>query len=162
GLPKTTPLPLTAAQQDTVQKLHDATQDATLGDQGLALAGGGRFDVSARNVNLGISGGISVAPPDALLARLSLFGANLNIHVAGDIDMTSTKIANESLSGGIDLNVGGRLDIGGQFTTFGDPAAPKGIFTTSGGNVSVVANKDVNVNGSRIAAYNGGNIYVKS
>ena len=76
--------------------------------------------------------------------------------------MTSTKISNESYLGNVNVNVGGTLDVGGQFTTLGDPSAPKGIFTTSGGNVSVTANGDVNVDGSRIAAYDGGNINVKS
>jgi hypothetical protein len=66
------------------------------------------------------------------------------------------------LLGDVNVNVGGTLDVGGQFTTLGDASAPKGIFTTSGGNVSVTANGDVNVNGSRIAAYNGGNVTVES
>jgi hypothetical protein len=76
--------------------------------------------------------------------------------------MTSTKISNESLLGDVNVNVGGTLDVGGQFTTLGDPSAPKGIFTTSSGNVSVTAFGDVNVDGSRIAAYNGGNITIES
>ena len=66
------------------------------------------------------------------------------------------------LLGGIILDVGGTLDVGGQFTTFGDPNSPKGIFTTSGGDVSVTANGNINVNGSRIAAYDGGNIDIES
>jgi len=60
------------------------------------------------------------------------------------------------------LNVGGTLDVGGELTTFGDPNSPKGIFTTSGGNVSVTADGNVDVDGSRIAAYDGGNVTVKS
>lgn len=103
-----------------------------------------------------------MAEPNAALAAISPYGADINIGVAGNLDMTSTKIANESYLGGINLTVGGTLDIGGQFTTFGDPNAPKGIYTTSGGNISVNAVDDVNVNGSRIAAYNGGNINVVS
>ena len=76
--------------------------------------------------------------------------------------MTSTKIANDGVLGGITLTVGGTLDVGGQFTTFGDPNAAKGILTTSGGNISVTAGGDVNVDGSRIAVYNGGNVLVDS
>ena len=64
--------------------------------------------------------------------------------------------------GELTLNVGTSLNVGGQFTAFDDPNAAKGIFTTSGGNVSVTAVGDVNVNGSRIAAYNGGNVAVTS
>jgi hypothetical protein len=96
------------------------------------------------------------------MENISLYGANLNITTLGDLTMTSTKIANESYLGGVNVNVGGTLDVGGQFTTLGDASAPKGIFTTSGGNVSITANGNVNVNGSRIAAYNGGNVFVES
>jgi hypothetical protein len=103
-----------------------------------------------------------VSAPDSPLAAISPYGANLNVATAGDLEMTSTKIANESYLGGITLNVGGTLDVGGQLSTFGDPDAAKGIFTTSGGNISVIADNDVNVDGSRIAAYDGGNLNIES
>ncbi|HEX7571330.1 MAG TPA: filamentous hemagglutinin N-terminal domain-containing protein [Verrucomicrobiae bacterium] len=160
------PVALTAAQladwQATITTLLAVSQTATLGDQGLALAGPGNFNVSANSIDLGISGGIRVIAPNAGLAAISPYGANLNVTTVGDFSMTSTKIANESYLGDVTLNVGGTLDVGGQFTTLGDPNAAKGIFTTSGGNVSVTANGDVNVNGSRIAAYDGGNLTVLS
>ena len=38
----------------------------------------------------------------------------------------------------------------------------RGIYSTSGGNVSVYANGNINVNGSRIATYDGGNVTVES
>jgi filamentous hemagglutinin family protein len=162
GLPVTRPVVLNATQITAIRQLYADSQSASLGDQGLSLAGAGFFNISARNIDLGISGGISVTAPDAALAAISPYGANLNVTALGNLDMTSTKIANESLLGGITLKTGGKLDVGGQLTTFGDPNAPRGIFTTSGGNVSVTAANDVNVNGSRIAAYNGGNIDVTS
>ena len=162
GNPQTTPVPLDATQSAAVQQLYTASQTASLGDQGLALAGPGHFNISARNIDLGISGGITVLPPDSALAAISPFGADLNVTAAGDLSMTSTKIANESYLGAINLHAGGTLDVGGQFTTYGDPNAPKGIFTTSGGDTSVIAGGNVNVNGSRIAAYNGGNVTVTS
>jgi filamentous hemagglutinin family protein len=144
------------------QSFSAANPSGTLGNQGLDLAGPGRFVVTAQNIDLGVSDGISVLAPDAVLAAISPIGANLNITTSGNLDMTSTRIANQSFLGGIELNVGSALDVGGEFTAFGDPSSPKGIFTTSGGNVSVVALGNVNVNGSRIAAYDGGNINVKS
>ncbi len=162
GLPVTTPLVLTATQQAEVQQLYAASQSATLGDQGLALAGPGKFKITANNIDLGISGGIKVIAPDAALAAISPYGAALEVTTLNNLSLTSTKIANESLLGSITLNVGGTLDVGGQFTTFGDANAPKGIYTTSGGNISITAQNNVNVNGSRIAAYNGGNIFIKS
>ena len=160
------PVALTSAQladwQATITTLFAASQTATLGDQGLALAGPGHFDITANSIDLGISGGITVLAPDSALAAISPDGADVNITTAGNLAMTSSKIANESYLGGISLNVGGTLDVGGEFTTFGDPNSPKGIFTTSGGDVSVIANGNVNINGSRIAAYDGGNLTVLS
>jgi filamentous hemagglutinin family protein len=161
-VPVTTQLTLDSTQQGMITQLYAASQSASLGDQGLALAGPGNFNVSADTIDLGVSGGIRVTAPDASLAALSPYGANLNITTLGNLTMTSTKISNESYLGGINLNVGGTLDVGSQFTTLGDPSAPKGIFTTSGGSISVTVNNDVNVDGSRIAAYDGGNISVKS
>ncbi len=162
GSPVTKSLTLTAAQQSAIQQLYTLSQTATLGDQGLAVAGPGKFTISAQSMDLGISGGITVLAPDAALAAISTAGANLSVDVAGNLEMTSTKIANEGLAGNIDLTVGGAMDVGGEFTTFGDPNAPKGIFTVAGGNVNVTATGNVNVDGSRIAAYDGGNVNVLS
>jgi hypothetical protein len=144
----------------------DYTPGATFGGQGLALAGPGNFDISARNIDLGFAGGISVLAPDAALAAISPYGANLTVTTAGNLDMISTSIANYSLLGGITLNVGvdagGILDVGGTLAGLGDPNVVRGIFTTSGGNLFVTAGGNVNVEGSRIAAYNGGNIEIIS
>jgi len=162
GTPVTKPLTLDATQQAAIESLYAASQNATLGDQGLALAGPGQFNISAASMDLGISGGISVLAPNSALAAISPYGANLNIDVAGNLDMTASKIANEGLLGNINLTAGGALDVGGEFTPYGDPNAPKGIFTTSGGSISVSAEGDVNIDGSRIAAYDGGNVTVFS
>ncbi len=162
GTPVTAPLALSTAQQSIIQQLYTASQNATLGDQGLALAGPGNFSITAQNIDLGISGGASVLAPDAALAAISPYGATLNITTLGNLSLTATKIANESYLGGINLDVGGTLDVGGQFTTFGDPNAPKGIFTTGGGSLSILAQDNVNVNGSRVAAYNGGSLFIES
>jgi hypothetical protein len=150
------------AWQGAISQLYSTSQNASLGDNGLALAGPGTFDINATSIDLGISGGITVLAPTPALAAISPYGANINVTTVGDLAMTTTTIANESLLGGINLNVGGTLDVGGQLTAFGDPDAPKGIFTTSGGSISVIANGDVNVDGSRIAAYDGGNINIES
>ena len=166
--PATAPLTLDATQMAMLQQLYSASQGATLGDQGLALAGPGTFSVSANAMDLGVSGGIRVLAPnlksaaDVELASISHAGTSLEVTTLGDLTMTSTKISNESYLGYVSVNVGGTLDVGGQFTTLGDPSAPKGIFTTSGGKVTVRAHGDVNVNGSRIAAYDGGDITVTS
>jgi filamentous hemagglutinin family protein len=157
----TVPVTLDAAQLSAVRVLYAESQAA----QSLTLAGPGRFDISARNVDLGVSGGITANFPDApgaALAAISPFGANVSVTTSGNLDLTVSEIANGGLLGGIDLNVGSALNVGGAATALGDPNAPKGIFTTSGGNVTVNAAGDVNVDGSRIAAFDGGNIAITS
>jgi len=162
GQPVTQPPTLTAAQQAAIQELYTASQSATLGGQGLAVAGPGKFNITAQNINLGISGGISVLAPDSALAAISTDGATLNVNAAGNLEMTSSKITDAGLNGGIQLTVGGTLDVGGQLTSLGDPNSAKGIFTTSGGSISITAQDDINVDSSRIAAYDGGNIGIRS
>jgi filamentous hemagglutinin family protein len=151
-----------ATWQAGITQLFADSQSASLGDNGLALAGPGNFSIKAKSIDLGISGGISVSAPDSALAAISPYGANINITTAGDLDMTTTAIANESYLGGINLTVGGALNVGGELTTFGDPSAPKGVFTTSGGDIHVTATGSVNLDGSRVAAYDGGNITIES
>ena len=128
GVPITKPIVLNAAQQAALQQLYTASQSATLGDNGLALAGPGQFSITASSMDLGISGGITVLPPNTALAAISPDGAKLTISVANNLDMTSTQIANESYLGAINMNIGGVLDVGGQYTTFGDPNASQGYF----------------------------------
>jgi filamentous hemagglutinin family protein len=168
GNPETTTT-LTDAQKalitlitPAINQLSTDSQTAAVSDESLALAGPGVFKISANNIDLGISGGITVNPLDAALAAISLHSAELDVHTSGNLQMTASKIANLGLLGDINLTVDGSLNVGGAFTAFDDPNAAKGIFTASGGNVSVIASGDVNVNSSRIAAYNGGNITVES
>ncbi|HTR40631.1 MAG TPA: filamentous hemagglutinin N-terminal domain-containing protein [Pseudomonadales bacterium] len=151
-----------AIWQVGVSQLYTDSQSASLGDNGLALSGPGNFNIKAGSIDLGISGGITVSAPDAALAAISPYGANINVTTTGDLNMTTTAIANESYLGGISLKVGGTLNVGGELTAFGDASAPKGIFTTSGGDVKIVSTGDVDLNGSRVAVYDGGNITVES
>jgi len=136
--------------------------DVTLGNQGLSVSGPGYFTITANVIDLGVSGGINVLAPDAPLAAISPYGAALDVTTLGDLSMTATKISNEGLLGSITLNVGGGLNVGGSDTALGDPTIPKGIFTTSGGDISIVAQGDINVASSRIAAYDGGDVSVTS
>jgi filamentous hemagglutinin family protein len=162
GNPETTTLTLTAAQTAAINQLYTDSQTAKISNESLALAGPGIFKIDANNIDLGISGGITVNPLDSALAGISLHSAELDIHTSGDLQMTASKIANLGWSGDINLTVDSSLNVGGQFTAFDDPNVAKGIFTASGGNVSVIVSGDVNVNSSRIAAYNGGNLTVES
>ncbi|HAM70038.1 MAG TPA: hypothetical protein DCM86_00150, partial [Verrucomicrobiales bacterium] len=157
-------VPLTDGQKAAIRKLYTDSQDAALADQGLSVAGPGLFHVQAQKVDLGISSGISVRGPNfnPALEGISPLGANLSIDIAESLVMTTTKIANEGYRGGISLRVGESIDVGDQLSSFGSPADPKGIFTTSGGSLQVTAGRDINVNGSRIATYNGGTLTVRS
>jgi len=163
-----TTVTLAAAQTAALQQLFTATQSATLSDQGLGISGPGHFNISAGSIDLGISGGIFATAPDAGLAAISPDCADINVTTTasltttGDLSMTASKIANAGLLGGINLMIGGTLNVGDNYTTVGDPSVPKGIFTESGGNISVLTGKDVNLDSSRIAAYNGGNVTVES
>jgi filamentous hemagglutinin family protein len=166
GLPLTEPLTLTAAQQAAIAaaipQLYTASQTATLGATGLGLAGPGHFEVTAGNINLGSSDGIQVLEGDSALTAISPYGANLTINTSGYLDMTYSKVANEGLLGGVQLNIGSTLDVGSESNPFSNPNAAVGIFTTSGGGISITATGDVDVNGSRVAAYDGGNINIRS
>lgn len=139
---------------------------------GLRVGGPGHFNIQAGSISLGNALGIfSVGVHDvqgssthyANLASVTESGADLSVTVDNDLNMITSTIA--SLGGGnLDLtSTSGTLDLGSQ--TLLAPVNRDvgfGVFTTGRGNVNVTAFGDVNVDGSRIAAYNGGNITVES
>ena len=136
---------------------------------GYRLGGPGFFDVQAGSISLGNSYGILTSgagdPAGSRfgdLARLSPEGASINVTVAGDLDMITSTIA--SLGGG-NVNVtstGGSIDLGSQELFSISRSVGLGLYTAARGDVSVTALGNIDVNGSRIAAYDGGNISVTS
>ncbi len=166
GAQVTVPVALSLGQKAAIQQLYTDSQTASLADAGgFNLNGPGRLSITAQNMDLGISGGIRVNSENPFLPALTAvtpLGASLDINLLGNLEMSSTEIMNGGLLGGIQVKVGGKVDAGTQAGVFGDPNQARGIFTTSGGNVSVTATGDVNVDGSRIAAYDGGNVNVTS
>jgi hypothetical protein len=87
-------------------------------------------------------------------------GADININTLGYLDMYSTSIASLN-DGNININVGGDINVGSaDFNVLTDNA--RGIYTSAQSDVTVVAGGDININGSRIAAYDGGNVTVES
>jgi hypothetical protein len=153
-------------------------------DSGYLLGGGGQFNITARNIDLGttlgiVSQGVSfdtVPVFDANgqqlydanglpvfaypLAKYFTQGADINVTVSGNLDMFSTSIS--SVNGGnISVNAGGYVNAGSDVFTVNSESA-RGIFTAAQGDVSVIANGDINVNGSRIATFDGGNVTVES
>lgn len=82
--------------------------------------------------------------------------------VIPSLDMLTSTIA--SLNGG-DVNVldtGGSMDLGSQELFSQTQQVGFGVFTTDGGDVNVTALGDVDIDGSRIATYDGGNVFVES
>ncbi len=159
--------PAIFASAATVQNLfarsQDIPSDLALANSGLQISGPGTFELTARTLDLGRSGGLQSVGVirNPALAAISPFGANLSVRLQGDLLLASSQIL--SFSGGaIDIDAQGSVNVGTQESFFEAGNTPKGIYTSGGGGVSVVANGDVNVNGSRIATYDGGNIKVQS
>jgi hypothetical protein len=154
---------------------------------GYTIGGGGQFNITARTIDLGTSAGIQsegVAlynvrgsyPLARLFGNGGVFdhGADITITTTGnhsggttaagepfgDLDMFSSSIA--SLQGGnISISAGGDVNAGSAVLSVTSLSA-RGIYSSSGGNVSVYAGGNVNINGSRIATYDGGNVTVES
>ncbi|MGD0816341.1 MAG: filamentous hemagglutinin N-terminal domain-containing protein [Verrucomicrobiota bacterium] len=166
GQPVLEPLTLTAAQKaalaTAIPQLYTASLTAGPNNPGLTLNGPGHFAVTAGDIDLGTSGGIQVLEGNSTLTAISPYSAALMINTPGALDMTYSRIANEGLLGSVQLNIGSTLDVGSENTPFSTPNAGIGIFTTGGGGISITATGDVNVDGSRIATYDGGNINIRS
>jgi filamentous hemagglutinin family protein len=145
------------------QALYDLSQDVPQNaDTGYRIGGSGQFEVTARTLDLGATAGIVSYGPRAnpALARLSTHGADIRVSLTGNLEMFSTTIS--SLNGGdIDVHAGGHINVGSRTFT-GTSATARGIFTVDASDVTVTARGDINVNGSRIAAYDGGNVVVLS
>jgi filamentous hemagglutinin family protein len=149
--------------RDIANQLYAASQDVPLNsDTGYRIGGGGTFDVRARNLDLGATVGLVSQGPRGNPALAALFteGADLNVTLGGNLEMFSTKIA--SLNGGdITVVADGSVNVGSRTFTASDANA-RGIFTVDPSDVTVIARGNIDVNGSRIAGYDGGNVTVRS
>ena len=158
-----------AAIQNLFAESQGATSQTGLGYR---LGGPGVFDIQAGSISLGNTFGILTCGVGDVqggsfgygsLASVTRSGATLNVTVSGNLDILTSSIA--SLGGG-DVNVtstGGSMDLGSQEVLLsGTRQVALGIFSSGRGNVNVTALGDINVDGSRIASYNGGNISVIS
>jgi filamentous hemagglutinin family protein len=158
----------------TAGKLYNESLNVPTGQNpGYFIGGGGQFNINAHNVNLGSTLGIrSLGPGDGssgpgkngALAAICHFtqGADINLTLSGNLDIFSTTIC--ALNGGnitIDAAAAGYVNVGSTSFT-GDNDYVRGIFIVGPGSVSVIAKGDINVNGSRIATYDGGNVFVES
>jgi Immunoglobulin I-set domain len=79
----------------------------------------------------------------------------------GDLEMLTSTIA--TLGGGnVNVFTADLMDLGSEDLSNSSRQVGFGIFTAGAGNVSVIAGGDIDIDGSRIATYNGGNIFVES
>jgi filamentous hemagglutinin family protein len=154
-------------------------------DSGYILGGGGLFDIRANSIDLGTTLGIQSQGVTYDISYLTdknyrpIYDANGNAEfiyplanyftqgadikvttTGGDLDMFSTSISSQN-GGKININAAGKISVGSDFFT-DLTSQPRGIFTTAGSDISVIADGDIDVNGSRIAAFDGGNVTVES
>ena len=166
------------------------TPSPLLGQLGYRIGGPGQFDIQASSISLGNCYGIlscGVSDPQGgfgrygNLASVTPSGATVNVTVTGpdapadpsqpigpgnpiisSLDMLTSTIA--ALGGG-NVNVtstGGSMDLGAQ-ELFNYPRQEGlGVYTSGGGEVNVIALGNVNIDGSRVGTYNGGDIFVES
>ncbi len=160
-------------------------------DGAYVVGGMGAFDVSANSISLGNSAGILSVGSGHIIGRDYSFltpymtspGASIDVTVAQDqtttvngvttttssLSMPSSTIA--SFAGG-DVTVtstGGSMDLGSQsLLPFQSSIMANngqiglGIYTSGGGNVAVTSLGTINIDSSRIASLDGGNVYVTS
>ena len=137
---------------------------------GYVLGGGGAFDITAHTLDLGSTHGIQTVGPADNPALHNYYvstvpgyitgGAAINVNLTGDLDMFATTIS--SLNGGnIEVDVAGEVNAGSTYVPGNDQYA-RGIYSTDDSDVSVIAGGNIEVAGSRIAAYDGGNVTVES
>jgi hypothetical protein len=147
----------------TANALFLASQDVpTSPSTGYFVGGGGTFDISAHNMDLGTTLGIQSVGPlnNSALAKYFTHGADINVDLTGNLDMFSTTISSYN-GGNINVNVDGYANIGST-TYAGNDLFARGIFTVAKSDVNVIVDGDININGSRIATYDGGNLTVES
>jgi filamentous hemagglutinin family protein len=157
-----------------VETLYNASQgapSATSFQTGYRIGGPGTFDIQADSISLGNSVGIlSCGAHDTQggfaryqnLASVTPSGATVDVTVEHNLDMLTSTIA---AIGGGNVNVtsiAGSMDLGSQELFNTRRELGFGIYASGRGDVNVLALGDINIDGSRIASYNGGDIFVKS
>ncbi len=145
-----------------VRRLFADSQDIPLNPNTGYRLGGGSFDITARNLDLGATAGVVSQGPRAnpALANYFTHGADIGITLGGNLDLFSTTISAPN-GGNITVVAGGSVSVGSK-EFLGRSDVARGIYTVDQGAVTVIAKGDISVNGSRIAAYDGGNVTVRS
>ncbi|HLP75823.1 MAG TPA: hypothetical protein VK327_02815, partial [Candidatus Paceibacterota bacterium] len=116
-------------------------------------------------ISWGIASGIGGAARDySSLAGVTGSGAAVDLNVTGDISIFTSTIASV-FGGNVSVHADGKIDLspaGFSFAPLKTGYSCYGIFTSGHSDVSVTAGGNININNSRIGAFNGGNVLVKS
>ena len=158
-----------------IQALYAASQGApslSAPSSGYQIGGPGQFDIHATSISLGNTLGIISYGAGNRYADLAPYvksgGASINVEVQGDLLMPGSTIA---AMGGGNVNVtsvAGSMDLGSQDLVDVEGAVIRahsislGIYSSGGGNVNVTAFGDINVDSSRVATFNGGQVVIMS
>ena len=158
--------PLTFLSPDAVDQVFTLSQKAPSSPSGgISIGGPGKLVLEAASIDLGASHGIvseGIAGSPALVPY-TLPGKGAAICVttlSGDINLFSTQIAS-SYGGDITIRSAGGITLGSR-QLLADSGFPRGVISLWGANIDIVAKNDVAVSGSRIAAYDGGNVHILS
>jgi hypothetical protein len=157
------PLPVTFVDPTAINELYTASQDVpTSPAAGFQVAGPGQFLIRGAAMDLGVSEGVisSGFGGNTALVPFTKRGAAIDISLGGDLDMYSSTIISE-YGGDIRLQTGGSINIGLQ-SQLGASELPRGIVSLWQANIDIMAQGNIEVNGSRVAAYDGGNIQIVS
>ena len=154
-----------AAVTAAIQALYAASQnsaDPSSAPLGFQIGGPGQFNISAKSLDLGVAAGLISEGPfnNPALAALG-GGADINLTLQGNLDLFSSQISSYD-GGAINISAGGAIDAGLGNLPFSTPTAPHGIWASGQSDVHVVAQGNVEVDGSRIASFDGGNVFVES
>lgn len=147
-----------------VQALYNASQDVPLqSGTGYMVSGPGKLTINARHLDLGDTAGIVSKGPAANAAVAALGpAANVSLNLSGDLSMFASRIVS-SAGGQLDLNVAGTVQLGSPDSVIRFKSDPgRGIYSASSGDINLIAGGNINVQDSRIASYDGGNLLVRS
>ena len=147
----------------TIEAIYDESQNELSSMPGYQVAGPGTFRVSAASIDLGNGGGLISLGINShqTLAPYTARGAALDVSTSGNLSMVASTITSD-YGGAINITCGGAIDVGSLQVKPSSDETLVGILSLWGGNISVIAAGNINVDGSRIAAYDGGNIFVES
>jgi filamentous hemagglutinin family protein len=154
-----------------IDALYANSQNVPSESPGFIISGPGAFQISAHNMDLGSStigiqslGAYSNPALGQTMVRDNtvLPGASIQLNLGGDLEMVSSDVFSAS-GGSITIQSQGSIDVGQENAPFSSlSSSPRGIYSIAGGSVTVEAVGDINVDGSRIAAYDGGDVNVIS